>query len=427
MSIASTMFVQEDLTWIDGQVSDTRRIPGDLTDVLRVGAHWFERPREGVILLDAPVHASMGLPERQPRSTSGLDRLLVDARAAGWNVGKPTPWMTFWATGRPTVHVGLMGWLSPGNHALHSDDHGAMTYRMRRYHELTGTAFHGTPGVSGTGLLRDHWQGRAPRWLGNYDRIDPAGADTEQRYVWESPHAPEHPYAHRYDANLQYLGAANVSEVALDELRHTGRRKFNGPGASGYWKIIVPPWNEKRLPHPANGVVGQQKWVTTPTMELLWQLARDGFTVMPDVLDSWTCDRTGRVFRHWATRLGDALRDVAENEKLAADQDALTLAIKRTYRETIGLLYRPGGRIYRPDWHHTVIGMARCNLFRKLRKAADTGRFPESIKVDAVTYGSTDGDPFTAVPSALELRPGPGGWKHEDTIQREFQREQVNT
>lgn len=414
MSIASTMFVQQDVTWVDGAVSDTRNIPSDLTDVLSVGERWFETTREGVILLDGPIHAGMGLPAKQPSTARGLDQALVAARAAGWNVSKAAPWMTFHANGKPSIHVGLMGWLSSINHALYSDDHSAMTYRMRRFHELTGSAFHGTPGVAGTALLRDRYRGKAPRWVGKFDGIDAAGVDTEQRYVWTSPDGGNFPYSHRYDANLQYLGAANVSEVALDELRHTGRRDFN-PHAAGYWKIIVPVWNEKRLPHPANGVVGQEKWVTTPTMQLLSQLADLGKTVMPDVIDSWTCERTTRVFRHWATRLADALRDVAATEAIAGDQEALTIAIKRTYRETIGLLYRPGGRIHRPDWHHTIIGMARCNLFRKLHKASAGGRWPESIKVDAVTWGWSSADPFEAVPEAIELRSGPGGWKHEET------------
>lgn len=419
MSIASTILVQQDVTWLDGQVTETRQIPGDLTDVLNVGARWFETTREGVILLDPQVHDRMGLPAKQPATARGLDMPLVGARAAGWQVSKAAPWMTFWANGRPSVHVGLMGWLAPSNHALHSADPADMTYRMRRYHELTGVAYHGTPGVSGTAMLRDRYRGKAPRWMGTFEGIAPAGADTEQRYVWTSPEGidgVEFPYSHRYDANLQYLGAANVTEVALDELKRTGRREFSS-AAAGYWKITVPPWNEKRLPHPANGVAGQEKWVTTPTMELLWRLADAGMTVFPDVLDSWTCDRTARVFRGWASRLADALRDVAATEAIAGDQDALTVALKRTYRETIGLLYRPGGRVYRPDWHHSIIGMARCNLFRKLHKASAAGRWPESIKVDAVTYGSNKIDPIAAAPPVIELRSGPGGWKHEETIE----------
>lgn len=416
MSLASTILVQQDVTWLDGQVTETRNVPGDLADVLSVGARWFEATREGVILLDAPVHDRMGLPEKQPASARGLDVPLVAARAAGWQVSKAAPWMTFWAPNRPSVHVGLMGWLAPTNHALYAADPADMTYRMRRYHELTGVAFHGTPGVSGTSMLRDRYRGKAPRWMGTFGAIEPAAMDTEAPYVWTSPYGVQFPYSHRYDANLHYLGAANVTEVALDELKRTGRREFSAR-AAGYWKIVVPPWNEKRLPHPANGVAGEEKWVTTPTLELLAQLADDGLTVMPDVLDSWTCDRTGRVFREWATRIADGLREVSTNEAYASDQDALTLALKGTYRQALGLLYRSGGRIYRPDWFHANKGMARCNQFRRLRKAAAAGRWPESIKSDAVTYGSNDPDPVTAVPPVFELRSGPGGWKHEDTTQ----------
>lgn len=420
MRIASTILVQEDLTWVDGQCSETRNTPGDLADVLPVGEKWFEVTREGVILLDAPVHDRMGFPAKHPANTRGLDAFLVPARAAGWNVSRPSPWMTFYAPGRPSIHIGLLGWLGTTNHALYvADDPGAMTYRMRRYHETLGSAFHGTPGISGTGLLRDHYRGRSPRWVGTFQGIAAADVETEARYVWKSPtHLPPlHAFSHTYDANLQYLGAANVTEVALDDLKHTGRREFTAK-AAGYWKIIVPVWNDTRMPHPANAPVGKEKWVTTPTMQLLEQLADQGDTVMPEVLDSWTCDRTARVFRAWAEKISKGL-DAVTNEPMSADQDALTVAIKRTYRETIGMSIRPGGRIYRPDWHHAVVGMARCNLFRRLRAAAAAGHFPEEINVDAVTWGSDNPDPIAAAPAALagRFRPGPGGWKVQETVQ----------
>ena len=212
MRIASTILVQQDLTWVDGQCSETRNTPGDLADVLTVGEKWFDATREGAILLDAPVHDAMGFPAKHPANTRGLDAFLVPARAAGWNVSRPSPWMTFWAPGRPSIHIGLMGWLGTTNHALYvADDPGAMTYRMRRYHETLGAAFHGTPGISGTGLLRDHYRGKSPRWVGTFKGIAAADVETEARYVWESPAVARKAFSHTYDAKLQYLGAANVT------------------------------------------------------------------------------------------------------------------------------------------------------------------------------------------------------------------------
>lgn len=417
VNIASTMFVEEDVTWIDGDVTETRRIPRDLADVLGVGAKVFEVVGEGVIILDAPVHERMGFPVKMPAKMTGLDVPIVAARTAGWGVGKaPSPWMTFYAPGKPSVHIGLWGWLSPTNHALWADEPAVMTYRMRRYHELTRAAFHGTPGLAGISAVRDRWRGKQPKWVADSTEIEPANQDTEARYLWKSPRPSDLPYAHRYDANVQYLAAAGVTEVALDELRHTGKREFCGKSA-GYWKITVPVWNEDRLPNPVNGVPGQEKWVTSPTMGLLAQLAEDGLTVMPDVLDSWTCDRTARVFRPFQERMRDALADVAA-EPFAADQDALTKALKLTYKEMIGLLYRPGGRIFRRDWNHAFQGMARSNQFRAIRKIAlATGRYPDGIKLDAVTWGSDTADHEAASP--VPLRPGPGGWKHEETTERE--------
>lgn len=422
MSTASTMLVQEDITWVDENPPVANRsTPGDLGIVLSVGEKWFAAAGEGVILIDGPVHERMGFPVARPKSDRRMDAPLSAIRSGGWKVGKVGPWMTFHATGKPSIHVGLMGWLSEDNHALYdADDPGAMVYRMARFAELTGGCYHGSPGVAGTALLRSVWKGSTPRWVPDWERIAPAAATTEKRYEWKAPTPGTLPYVHQFDANLQYLGAMNVSEVALDELGHTGLRRFD-PKAAGYWKITIPAWNDDRLPHPCNSAAGTRTWVTTPTMRLLAELQSAGRIEMPSVEDSWTTLRTARIFRGWAERISGALKVVTdpEAEPVEADRDALKLTLKRTYSETWGLFYRPGGWIHRPDWHHAVTAQARCNMFRKILAAADAGRFPERIHADAVSYGSDVADAHSAVPSGFQIRAGAGGWKVEHAETRE--------
>ena len=227
-------------------------------------------------------------------------------------------------------------------------------------------------------------------WKPKWDGCIPARSDCEQAYMWGGDHLAQGlPYRWKWDAARQYLAAAHNSPVPIGTLRHTRQRKFTRK-AQGYWKIVSPVWNIPELPNPTGKASGVECWVTTPTMELLEELAAypEGYVVMPEVLDSWTTEEGIRdFFRPWVSRVETAYRySIADT---TPDGLAVTDTIKGIYKRGIGFMKVSTGRVWRPDWRHTIIAKARANLFRKIFGVwLLTGAAPIRIEVDEVTYES---------------------------------------
>lgn len=392
-----------------------------LAYVLGTAKDVFRATGEGVVVLGAEAATQLGFPEREPsearRQPAGVE-LLHPARAEDWRVSGLSAWMTLWAPGRPTVHVAVWPWLAESAQGSLSGFLGTLT----AYHALVGGSYHTTPGVAGVGLLRDRYApGAAPYWAPSFDGCEAirGTADDAAGFMWTTPSAircPAADHVHGYDVNRQYLSAAANAELAVGQLGHTGRIRFDQTRA-GYWLISPQAWNVPHMPHPAGG--GPRRggmrgsWVTTPTMRLLNEIADHGFIAGPDVIDSWTADKSARIMRPWAEAIRDGLNR-AERITEPAFVDRLKPAeviplLKQTYRETVGMLGRPGGRVYRPDWRHTIAALARANLYRRLWSIGHrTGRWPRQIKADAVYYASHDPDPI-ATAETLGLPIGPGG------------------
>lgn len=290
---------------------------------------------------------------------------------------------------------------------------------MQRWTDLTGTTWHGTPGMTGNSLLRDRWTARtAPRWT-TRARIDWDAMPTPERPYsarqWSREAPDGEPHVHGYDANAAYLSALVVVELPADDLEHRVRPEFDS-GHGGLWRVELADWPEqwaRRLPDPAGYGAAEAdgtRWLTTPTMTLLSQLAQhaaDSPFAHPGfrIVESWTAP-TRRVTRP----LAETLRDL-----ITEKEHALEYAAKRVYQEVWGTWRRPGGRVFRPDWHYTVIAQARANLWRKmLTAAADESAFPLRIETDAVYYASDVANWESAAPAAFRLGTGLGGFKKVD-------------
>lgn len=241
--------------------------------------------------------------------------------------------------------------------------------------DVTGTPWVGTPGMTGNGLLIDGWpllnpKAGQPRWHASGVWAPTAGAaDVQWPYgnieqaltprQWQRDYKGN---LHGYDLNKAYLSAYKVVELAGDALEHRKHQEFDRK-RGGIWRVELSPWTYGHLlPDPAGyapELDDGTRWLTTPTLTLLDDLERRGDYGGFAVRESWTSPAR-RITRKWA----DLIDDIA-----GAARDPLSYAAKQVYKQTYGMWARRT-RVYRPDWHYSIIAMNRANLWRKMDKAA---------------------------------------------------------
>jgi hypothetical protein len=150
--------------------------------------------------------------------------------------------------------------------------------------------------------------------------------------------------------------------------------------------------------------------VTSPTLALLTELAVDGLYPEPEVADSWTSP-AGPWLRKFAEAMARTTLGVPDGDL----PNMVAATNKMVAHETTGMIGRPGGRVYNPAARHTLVGMSRSNLWRKMRKIGDSeGRYPLRVNVDCVYYASADPNPITAAPKVLRALLPPGRTGAED-------------
>lgn len=206
-------------------------------------------------------------------------------------------------------------------------------------------------------------------------------------------------HVHGYDSTRNFLSAAGNALVATEILHHQ-RVKFD-KNLAGWWLVDVPVWNDKRFPHPA-GEPGM-RWVTTPTVQLLTDLEAEGVLGAFVIIDSYTAPGK-RLFYPWSQRMNKTF--------MGTEDQTLRAAMKDSMRATLGLTNSSTYTTYRPDWWHTIVATARCNLFRRMWKVGkDDGMYPVAVDVDCLYYASTEADPQLAAPSSLVFGDGLGQFK----------------
>ncbi len=393
---------------------------------------------EIVVCLDRAAAHALKLPAAaDERFTEGLE----NAEVTGWTAPeKPSEWLTFRRAGSPTIIACIMPMLAQGRIPLFDPPNGhVLVPALALWHELTGRAFRGTPGVAGMVLLREHITrpvaagGKRASITMKPATAGPVNAVErvfDKGLSWYRQEGMEG-FRHAYDARRMYLAAAGQCEqLAPWTLKNTGPVKFDRKLA-GWWKCELSPWNDERLPNPAGPNAGTVApvWLTTPTVALLDDLTEAGLYGGVRVIDSWTGPGK-RLLRGWAECLEDAyqraveLRDERDENgvptPMAMDASRVRATIKEAYRETIGLLNSKSNATWRPDWHYSIIAQARCNLWRTLwRIGRETNRYPISwTATDTVTYESDAEDPEQGAPRGLTIADRLGCFGVKGTVGR---------
>lgn len=324
-----------------------------------------------------------------------LDQLAGRA-VPGWSYTELRPWTTYIRTedgGAETiVHVGILpaardhkpGPLVP---AAHSSRDLAML--LDRYHHLTGSPWHTTSGVSGVGALRSRYtspvRGAQPLWRfklpAGYERVRGLG-----NMYWNTHELPAGAtgYLMYVDVHAAYVGGMRNAAVAWGELRETGTIAFDWK-KPGYWQInahripdeLLDDWHRPPVIPPRlirNGAV----WVTTPVARYL---QREG-GVDIEVLDSLTSDNGQAVARSYAERLNSVRMGM-----LGEVPEPVSVAVKQTYAQMVGMCAKQGGRIHRVDWVHHWQDQTRMNMLRRFDRAHELlGLWPVRVVSDAAYY-----------------------------------------
>ena len=328
-----------------------------------------------------------------------------------WIIEPPQDWKVTggpaWYTARhgdQKLRFGKLAEMSTENDPMIGEDLVTTAVRHQLFADLVGVPFY-ADGGSTSGLLMDHTisvRGRPPL------------------RVWDNPRAPQVPepfwcgpwevrrgeyhVSVTVDKNAQFLCAANSAFLPLDALEHTGPISWDVHRA-GLWLIVTPenPY-EGVLPHPCGAMSkpGAQRWVASPTVELL-----DFLGLPVKVVDSWTCDkdRSRRVLRGWY----EALRDARAALHGHSDHDSLAIlqAVKDTYARGISHLDKSTTRRwYRPDWKAILNARSRCGVWRAMWQAGTVDSiWPVSTHTDSVSYDTQE------APASYRMGPGMGEWK----------------
>lgn len=405
MSHTRTVLVTPDFTLLSG--SQVRRTPpdafagGPAALVARI-APMFSR--EGVVLVDYDAARKLGLAES---------------------------WQTF--DGDPRVYLGVVnehtdplvrsGW-SQDTVASHD-----------MFHELVGVAFHRSPGVTGLSLLQKLYpKGKSKPIAWQTD--GPTDAYELQYYPLDFRRDDPARFRHGYDRRRSGLAAMGVVQVARYALRHRKVRTFDARLA-GWWKVEIPPWNEPRMPNPAGYCAHGPhphaclRWLTTPTIELLEELAQQGLSEgVRHIHDAWVADRS-RLFFDWSNALETA-HNHAEGWMNGRDGNGYPLpealdaervrdAIKAVYRETPGMFAGTGSWVARPDWFAAKVAVERCNAWRAVWRAMNLpalreSSWPTRVDGDKWWFPSDREDAVGASP--VRIGPQLGEWRHEGTVIR---------
>ena len=261
-------------------------------------------------------------------------------------------------------------------------------FALASWERFVGTPYHQTAGVSALTSLRASYDGAQaqPRW-----RL----MDTNRMLPWEPPaRIAEQDYrthqwrptvaSGQWDMRGAYLAAMAAVQLPFRELQPTGPDPTTRK--CGYYRVRA---DKARFPSwvwPAGIDRKSTAWVCQGTLELVDPKGE------LEILDSYTpaatLTTTGhkRLLRPWAESWRDIIAAAGQEQSVISQGP-----LKWAYAEMIGLMGKPGGTVFRPDWRHMIIDQARASLARRILRAGAWGAgTPIRINRDAVFYKLPD-------------------------------------
>lgn len=198
----------------------------------------------------------------------------------------------------------------------------------------------------------------------------------EGRHHWTNRAVENGTTVTQLDVNAAYLSALNT-RLPVGRLVHQeheareGRQEWDGKRA-GVYLISPPEWQEHpELPNPlGNRKEAGKLWVSSPTLQLLWELALVGQCDHPVIHESWTSHGSESLMK----KFREILRD-ARAAAVATDDDLTYEYVKAIYSKVISTMGESANNrdIRRPDWMHIIRAQAFANLWRRAARATAGG------------------------------------------------------
>jgi hypothetical protein len=292
--------------------------------------------------------------------------------------------------------------------------------------EALQTHFRGTPGKTGTELLRTALGRRGLLLEPNLPPPATLRPPAEGDYGWiRQLTEPERSrrWLHAFDKHGMYLVACGTVELGVGDPDLLIEPSFD-PKLPGYWHVRTswPPLDEL-LPDPTrtrparrrDADADEFRWLTTPSVAAASHAGR-----LDQVAAAWVWTRHTRALALVASHFRAARELLARRATCGDTGAAIALSVvKPTYTATFGGWLamhgtddrpRDSDPLYRPDWRDMVKAEARTRLWHNLRPLAEADRAPCAIATDAIFIASDDEDPRAVVGELLELGPAPRQW-----------------
>lgn len=361
----------------------------------------------GVVLLSRAAARLMTLPtgDALPAGADAKNHAAaVQLRSAGFTVKEIGRWFQVKHAEHGSVWFGLTEFLDVDYFPL-GEDPVVVTAALAQWHAITGHVWQGSAGDAGNAILRSitYKQRRKMARPQFWSWEGPEGEPIELPYLthsWRRRDAGDVIYG--YDRVRAYLAAMTCTPVAGDRLTHTGRTTFD-PRQSGWWLCHLGPWEfEHAFPDPAGAGLDRSApvWLTTPRVQLLADIAADGFYQF-DIVDSWTAPATPVIKNY-----GTGLRVTWEAARLIEDpavRAAVRSGVKAAYRIGHGYWRSRQSLVQRPDWSSAITAMSAANIWRKTFKVWENGGTfdgPRPVMID------TDNVWYDVPPEALRALSG---------------------
>lgn len=176
---------------------------------------------------------------------------------------------------------------------------------------------------------------------------------------------------------------------------------------AGVFQIATTPWRDRNLPSPYGAEAPRaREFVTRPTLNRLFQLARANMIEMPRILMSLSGRGSERLldsWMDWCLAERRAHRDDPEMLKLVkADQNLAIGNLRIVTNRPDGTPKSPGP-IDRWDWQYAIISQhyAMMNLYA-IRSLTAAEPLIAMGNTDELVYVMPEGTPETWVPKTLE-------------------------